>query len=100
MRVTLARSGGFAGILPRPVSLDTAALPRAVARRIEELVAATDFFGMPSQLAAPRRQPDRFQFTVRVATDDGRVHTVTCDEEVAPEPFLELVRTVQKAKSE
>ena len=97
MRVTLTRSGGFAGILPPPVTLDTAALPRGVARHIEELVASADFFNLPDTLAAPTRQPDRLQFTVRIVDDDGREHTVTCDEEVASEPFLELVRTVQKA---
>jgi hypothetical protein len=97
MRITLTRSGGFAGILPPPVTLDTAALPRGVARRIEELVASADFFNLPHTLAAPTRQPDRLQFTVRIVKDDGQEHTVTCDEEAASEPFLELVRAVQKA---
>ena len=55
MRITLTRSGGFAGILPPPVTLDTAALPRGVARRIEELVASADFFNLPHTLAAPNQ---------------------------------------------
>jgi hypothetical protein len=97
MRVTLARSGGFAGILPPPVTLDTAALPRDVASHIEELVASADFFNLPHTLAAAARQPDRLQFTLRIVDDNRRDHTVNCDEEAAPEPFLELVRTVQKA---
>jgi len=97
MRITLTRSGGFAGILPPPVTFDTATLPGGVARRIEELAASADFFNLPRTLAAPTPQPDRMQFTVRIVNDDGREHTVTCDEEVASEPFLELVRTVQKA---
>ena len=97
MRLTLTRSGGFAGVLPPPVTLDTGALPGPVARRIVELVASADFFNLPHTLAAPVRQPDRFQFTIRIANDDGREYTVTCDEEVASEPLLELVRVVQKA---
>ena len=97
MRLTLTRSGGFAGLLPPPVTLDTAALSRAVAKRIEGLVASAGFFSLSHTLAAPTRQPDRLQFTVRIVNDDGREHTVTCDEEAASEPFLELVRTVQKA---
>ena len=97
MRLTLTRSGGFAGLLPPPVTLDTAALPGNVAKRIEGLVASAGFFNLPRTLAAPTRQPDRLQFTVRIVNDDGQEHTVTCDEEVAPEPFLELVRAVQKA---
>jgi len=100
MRVTLTRSGGFAGILPPPVTLDTAALPRGAAKQIEELVASAVFFNLPHTLAAPIRQPDRLQFTVRIVNDDGREHTVTCDEEVASKPFLKLVRTVQNATRE
>jgi len=42
-------------------------------------------------LAAPTCQPDRLQFTVRVANDDGREHTVNCDKEAASEALLELV---------
>src|SRR5207248_10123245 len=97
MRITLTRSGGVAGILPPPVTLDTAALPRGVARRIEELVASADFFNLPHTLAAPTRQPARLQFTVRIVKDDGQAHTVTCDEEAGSRPFLVLVRAVQKA---
>jgi len=97
MRVTLNRSGGFAGILPPPVTLDTTALPSGVARQIAQLVASTGFFDLPSSLAAPTRQPDRLQFTVRIVNDNGQEHTVTCDEEVAPESFFELVRAVQQA---
>ena len=97
MRFTLSRCGGFAGMMPPPVTLDTAALPRAAAKRIEGLVASSDFFNLPRTLAAPSRQPDRLQFTVSIVRDDGQEHTVTCDEEAAPEPFLELVCAVQKA---
>jgi hypothetical protein len=97
MRLTLTRSGGFAGLLPPPVTVDTVDLPRAVAKRIEGLVASAGFFNLPHTLAAPTRQPDRMQFTVHVVNEDGREHTVTCDEEAASEPFLELVRTVQNA---
>jgi hypothetical protein len=97
MRITLSRCGGFAGILPPPITLDTAALPPVAARRIEQLVETADFFNLPRTLAAPARQPDRLQFTVRIARDDGREHTVACDEEIASEALLELIRAVQSA---
>ena len=97
MQLTLTRSGGFAGLLPPPVTLDTAALPCPAAEQIEGLVAAAGFFNLPQTMAAPTRQPDRLQFTLRIVDDDGREHTVTSDEEAASEPFLELVRTLQKA---
>ena len=97
MRLTLTRSGGLAGVLPRPVALDTATLPRAVARRLEKLVATVDFFNLPPRMAARTRQPDRWQFTLSIISNEGREHTVTCDEEAATEPLLELIRAVQQA---
>jgi hypothetical protein len=97
MRVTLSRCGGFAGILPPPVTIDTATLPGAEARRIAEWVASADFFNLPSSLTAPARQPDRLQYTICVLDDNDRTHTVVCDEEAAPAELLNLVRLVQKA---
>ena len=97
MRITLMRSGGFAGIRPPPLTLDTAALPSAVAGPIEDMVASAGFFTLPPRLETTTRQPDRLQFTVTISNDDGAQHTVTCDEEAAPKPFIELVRAVQKA---
>jgi hypothetical protein len=97
MRITLTRSGGFAGIRPPPLTLDTTALPRAVAGHIEDLVAAADFFNLPRTLTTPTPQPDRLQFMLTISNDGGAQHTVTCDEEAAPEPFMDLVRAVPKA---
>ncbi|MEW6304784.1 MAG: protealysin inhibitor emfourin [Verrucomicrobiota bacterium] len=94
MRITVTRSGGFAGMMPPPVTIDTAALPADTARRLEEL--AADFFALPQSLGAPARQADRFQYTIRVVHDNGREHTVTCNEDGAPEDVLEMVRLVQK----
>ena len=97
MQITLTRSGGFAGLLPPPITIDTATLPRAVAKQIEGLAASAGFFSLPRAVAAPTRQPDRLQFTLHIVNDEGQEHTVTGDEEAASEPFLELVRTVQNA---
>ena len=97
MRLTLTRSGGFAGLLPPPVTIDTATLPRAVAEQIEGLVASADFFSLPHAVTAPIRQPDRLQFTLHIVNEDGQEHTVTGDEEAAAGPFFELVRSVQNA---
>lgn len=96
MRLILKRSGGFAGILPPPLTLDTNSLRPAAARSIERLIASCDFFNLPPELAAPSPQPDRFQFTLTVTHEDGREHTVKCDEEAADKSFLELIRLVQR----
>jgi hypothetical protein len=98
MRLKLARTGGFAGLRPPPVEVDTAKLPPKVARRVESLVASASFFELPERLPAPKPQPDRFQYSLQIAHEDGREHAVTCDEEAASNELRELLYAVQNLK--
>jgi len=96
MYIKLTRSGGFAGITAPSLEVDTASLPKSDARRVEALVAGAGFFDLPETLQATRQQPDRFQYSLEVALDDGRKHSIICDEEAASEPLLQLLYAVQK----
>ena len=98
MRFKLTRTGGFAGITPPPVEVDTATLPQKEAQRLEALVAGANFFDLPETLPAARPQPDRFQYSLKVAHDDGRKHAITCDEAAASEPLRQLLQAVQNLK--
>jgi len=98
MRLTLTRTGGFAGITSAPVEVDTASMPQKEAQRVEALVAGAKFFDLPKTLRTAKPQPDRFQYSLEVAHDDGRKHAITCDEEAASEPLRQLLRTVQSLK--
>lgn len=98
MRVTLSRSGGFAGIRPPPVIVDTASLPPAQARRVEALVTGANFFELPEVISAPDPQPDRFQYTLSVTDNAGNTHAVTVDEQAAPGPVLDLILLVRGAR--
>jgi hypothetical protein len=63
MKITVRRTGGFAGISKEAV-LDTATVPDG--RQVEELVARTEF-----RIRASRPQPDRFNY--HVVAGDKRV---------------------------
>jgi hypothetical protein len=96
MRLTLTRSGGFAGLMRPPVTLDTSTLPLAEARKIESLVESARFFQLPSVRAAPA-QPDRFQFTLTVEQRGGADHSVTFEEQDAGKELQEIIRRIQGA---
>jgi hypothetical protein len=98
MRLKLTRTGGFAGICPPPVEVDTASLSNNDAQRLESLVAAAKFFDLPKTLKAARAQPDRFQYSLKILLPDGREHTVTCDEEAAGPELRELLYAAQNLK--
>ncbi|WP_431044532.1 protealysin inhibitor emfourin [Streptomyces sp. P1-3] len=85
MRITVIRSGGFAGITRR-AELDTTGRPDA--RHVEALAhqaLETD------QGASPRGVPDGFRYEITV---DGR--TAHCADPRLSEAQRELVRTVLK----
>ena len=96
MRLTLTRSGGFAGLMRPPVTLDTSTLPPAEARKIESLLESAQFFQLPSVGAAPT-QPDRFQFTLTVEQPNGTSHSATFAEQDAGAELKEIIRRIQGA---
>lgn len=98
MRLKLTRTGGFAGISPPPVEVDTAALPKEVARHIESLVAGAKFFELPKTIKSAQPQPDRFRYSLQITLPDGREHTIVADEEAVTPGLFELVRAMQTLK--
>jgi len=99
MRLKLTRTGGFAGITPPPVEVDTAMLSKKDAQQIEALVAGAKFFELPQTLKAAKPQPDRFQYSLHITDEGGRDHAVTCDEEAAPAELRRLFQAVRNLKT-
>jgi hypothetical protein len=89
LRITLARSGGFAG-LSRRSHVDTSSLPAEEAERVRALVEQADFFSLPSMLPAGERGADRFQYELTVESG-GRQHTVQATDGAAPERLQPLL---------
>jgi hypothetical protein len=97
MRITYARSGGFAGVRRPPVELDTATLPNDEARAWEKLVAQADFFALPASIPSRGPQADRFNYTITVRQEGGAEHTVTVSEEAVPDALRPLLKRLQEA---
>ena len=98
MHLKLTRTGGFAGITPPPVEVDTTTLSKKDAQHVESLVAGAKFFDLPKTLKADKAQPDRFQYSLKISHPDGREHAITCDEQAAAPELRELFSAVQKLK--
>lgn len=97
MQIELEMEGGLAHMpgLVRPVAIPLDQVPAAEAQEIRDLVAATGFFDLPAQVAAPAaRGADRRSFIVTV-TEDGRRHTVTVTEPIEDERIRRLVRLIE-----
>ena len=99
MKVRMSRRGGFAGILAKPVEVDTEELPAAEARTLRELVESAALFDQPAKLPPPARREDRFQYTIHVESE-GRQHTVEATEGAIPAPLQALVDYLERVEKE
>jgi hypothetical protein len=90
MRVTVERSGGFAGIT-KTKSVDQEDLSPDDAKVMRELVQALD--RSEGSERSPGRQPDRFEYVVTVETS-GRSRTVAAGEAGASPALGRLIEWV------
>ena len=90
MRITVRRSGGFAG-LRLEHAVDTERLPAPERAAVEELVVEARFFELPERDTSGL--PDVILYYVRVELQD-RSHEVTTDERAAPDPLVALAQRV------
>jgi hypothetical protein len=97
MRLSLERTGGFAGISKR-INVDTNQLSQQQAEELSQLVAAADLFRLPAQMISTNRQVDRFQYQITIE-DNGQRHTVTASETALPNTLKTLVEWLNQAPS-
>jgi hypothetical protein len=90
MRIEFERTGGFAGMKLR-ATIQAEALPPEQAQELASLIAAADFFNLPSMITAPRPGADQFVYRVTVE-DAGRRHTVQTSDIAAPETLRPLLQ--------
>ena len=93
MRVSLERSGGFAGI-SRTHSISSGELPPEEAQKVADLVEQAGFFELPPVIHSTEPGADRFQYKITVESEQGS-HTVQVDEAAVP-PRLQPVLTWMK----
>ncbi len=95
MKLSITRSGGLAGISESLGSVDTASLPPARARQIEQQLEALRFFELPPVFPASAVGADMFRYTLTATRDDTQ-HTVVFTDDGRPElqPLRALIREV------
>ena len=94
MKITVKRTGGFAGLTENIADLDTSQLESGVAAKVRKI----GFFDYPAVVAAGAVGADMYQYEITV-TDGPRHHSVAFSE-AAPEaaPLLDLVQTLENIK--
>ncbi len=89
MRMTIERTGGFAGMRLTKV-VDTATLPAEEKNQLRRLVDAADFLRLPTTLMSTSPQPDRFQYRLTLE-EDAQQHTVVVSEQAVPGTLRPLI---------
>ena len=90
MRISIERSGGFAGMTMR-TAIDEKDLEPDEAQKLRRLVEKANFFNLSKKIMARSPRPDRFQYELSLK-ESGRQHTVTMSEEAMPENLKPLVK--------
>jgi emfourin len=96
MKITVRKSGGYAGIEGEPVSLDTGQLDPKDGGELERLAEEASFFSLPESVEGERGL-DFFRYEVTLA-DNGRTHTVafSADESEQTAPLRRLAERVEQ----
>jgi len=94
MKISITRSGGFAGLSEEVVSLDTAKLEKSAAKKVEDLVREISFFALPASPAGQSLGSDFLKYEITVA-DQGREHKINFNEDTSPATAL-LSKFVQQ----
>jgi hypothetical protein len=95
MRITLIRSGGFAGLRRPPVVVDTTELTSDDVRQLEACFAAASFYKL-KPVSGSSAQPDRFHYSISVDDHASARHSVDFSEADAPPALLDLVKLIAR----
>ena len=99
MKISVTRSGGFAGVTDEIGSVDTVQLDDAARQKLEQGVRRMKFFELPARLPGEPVGADLFAYRVTVR-DGPREHSVTfTGEEGAAATLRELLVAVAGSKS-
>jgi len=98
MKISVKRTGGYAGLAEHVAAIDTAQLAAAAAQQVEQTLQSIGFFDLPATISGDTIGADlpRYEIT---ANEGEQQHTVTffCDDE-SPEtaPLHRLVQTLSQ----
>jgi hypothetical protein len=101
MRISVERSGGFAGI-SQTHSISTDQMSAEDAKKVVDLVKGAGFFDLPAVIRSTEPGADRFQYKVTVESEHG-VHTVQVDEGAVPaslQPVLNWMKNSARTRTQ
>jgi hypothetical protein len=99
MRIQFKMEGGIAYFpgLSKPITIDSAELPKQEADELKRLVNATHFFALPTVMGSPPRgAADYRQYTITIE-DEGKQHTVRLTDPIG-DPNLQALLTYLKTR--
>jgi hypothetical protein len=97
MRISWSRTGGFAGI-SQDKSLDTTSLTDEENQQLLTLIAAVDFFNLPTRIVSQNTYPDSFEYLLTVE-DGAREHSVIVAETGLTGKLSSLVQLLNQITS-
>lgn len=97
MRVSMERSGGFAGRTVRK-EVDSNSLSELQQRRLRKLVDESGFFALPARLESLARGADMFRYRITIETGET-THTVEGGEAALPPGIRPLLDWLAHHKS-
>ncbi|MFZ2169118.1 MAG: protealysin inhibitor emfourin [Methylococcaceae bacterium] len=97
MQITVERTGGFTGI-PLTKTVDSATLSQQEAIHLHQMMAAADFFKLPSTIPSIP-QPDRFQYQITVE-QEGKLHSVTVGEAAVPANLKTILKWLMEQSTQ
>jgi hypothetical protein len=83
MKVSVKRSGGFAGLTEKIADLETTQLDKAAGQQVEQLVQSLGFFNLPATISGGGIGADSFHYEITVI-QSGRQHTIAFDDDDSP----------------
>jgi hypothetical protein len=92
MRLTLFKSGGVAGLVRKPIVVDTEAIPVDQRERLEGLLAKAR---ATKTQEAIRPTPDAFGYELTVDTEGGESESFAFDLATAGEPLRDIVTALR-----
>jgi hypothetical protein len=101
MRISVERSGGFAGI-SQTQSISTDQMPAEDAEKVVDLVHGAGFFALPSVIHSTEPGADRFQYKITVESEHGD-HIVQVDEGAVPpslQPVLDWIKNSARTRTQ
>lgn len=98
MKISVKRTGGFAGLTENVTDLDTSQLDSGKAEKIAAKIRKIGFFDYPAVVAAGAVGADMYQYEIKV-TDGPKHHSVTFSEgSPKTAPLVDLVETLEHLK--